>query len=199
VPAKLGQLAAAGMHRQVLAVFVMATVGQPGKLVAARVLADAIEILAEQPLRLDRAAKAAAGAAPDWSELDLSMALQCLAQALDGQDLPRFELLLLDPALQHEREHVEGLAAEHTLLRHPHFHPALLDLASGDQALLRQWLNQPSRTDLNGSGGCRQAMAQLADLQSHWAEYMTQDMANVAGVLELSIALTNLQPLYAVI
>jgi hypothetical protein len=195
-PSQKRWLAAAGMHQQILAVFVMATGGEPGKLVAARVLADAIEILAEQPLRLDRAAKQAA---PAWSALDLGKAVECLAQALEGQDLPRFELLLLDPALQLERHHLEGLAAEHTLLRHRQLHPALLDLASGDQALLRQWLNQPSHTDLNGSAGCRRVMAQLADLQSHWAEYMVQEHANVAGVLELSIAISNLQPLYAVI
>ena len=201
VPTKRGKQVPSGMHNEVLAVFVLATGGQPGKLVAARVLADAIEILAEQPLRLsdELAAGRPTASAELWDQLDLSIAMERLAHALQEQEQPHFELLLLDPSLQREREHLQDLADSHTLLRHPHLHPGLLDLASGDQALLRQWLNQPSRTDLHGSEGCRQVMAQLADLQSHWAEYMSQNMANVAGVLELSIALSNLQPLYAVI
>jgi hypothetical protein len=42
-------------------------------------------------------------------------------------------------------------------------------------------------------------MAQLAALQGHWVDHMGESMANVAGVLELSIALGNLQPEHAMI
>jgi hypothetical protein len=42
-------------------------------------------------------------------------------------------------------------------------------------------------------------MQQLAQVQRHWAGAMPEAMANVAGVLELSIALGNLQPQLAVL
>jgi len=47
--------------------------------------------------------------------------------------------------------------------------------------------------------GCRAVMEQLKALQQHWAQAMPEPMANVAGVLELSLALGNLQPDYALV
>ena len=41
--------------------------------------------------------------------------------------------------------------------------------------------------------------APVEALQQHWAQAMPEPMANVAGVLELSIALGNLQPDYSLV
>ncbi|MCP9882643.1 hypothetical protein KBY65_09130, partial [Cyanobium sp. Alchichica 3B3-8F6] len=186
-------LAAPGLRQCVVAVFVIEGNGQRAKLVAAAVQDDGIDILVEQPLLLN------APLDSDWRQLDLTPAVDQLLQLLDEQDHDHFELLLLDPELLEHRKQLANLAVDTALLRHPSFEEALHQLNAADADLLRAWLNRPSQTNLLSSEGCRSVSAHLANLQSHWAEYMAHERANVAGVLELSIALSNLQPLYAVL
>jgi VCBS repeat-containing protein len=187
-------LAAPGLRQSVVAVFVIEGNGQRAKLVAAAVQHDGIDILVEQPLLLN------APLGNDWRQLlDLTPAVDQLLQLLDEHDHDHFELLLLDPQLLEYRKQLANLAVDTALLRHPLFEEALHQLNAADADILRAWLNRPSQTDLLSSEGCRTVSAHLANLQNHWAEYMANDRANVAGVLELSIALSNLQPLYAVI
>jgi len=85
------------------------------------------------------------------------------------------------------------------LLRHPALATSLRALSADEQALLRQWLSRPSHTDVLQLPGCKAVMEQLKTLQQHWAQVMPESMANVAGVLELSIALGNLQPDYSLV
>lgn len=193
-PAHTGWLAAAASrHSQVLSVFVVQSGGQRPRLVAAQILDDAIEILAEQPLVLQ------APAGTVWDQLDLQRAFDRLRQALAEQDRDDQPLLLIDPLLQGHLDALQGFGRERALLRHPDLEAALRALNGEEQELLRQWLNRPSHTSLLESPGCLQVMQQLSTLQQHWGHHMPQDMANVAGVLELSIALGNHQPQYALL
>ena len=186
-------LAAAGLRQSIATVFAIEGSGQRAKLVAAAVQHDGIDILAEQPILLDAPPQS------DWRELDLTAAINQLLDRVKEDDQRHFDLLLLDPQLIQHRKQLGELADEQALLRHPSFQESLLRLNAADSELLRTWLNRPSQTDLLSSEGCKAVSAQLANLQSHWSEYMGQEQANVAGVLELSIALSNRQPLYAVI
>jgi hypothetical protein len=193
-PMPAGWIAAsAGKHERVISVFVVQGGGQRPKLVAAQILADAIEILAEQPLQM----RAPAGT--PWDLLDLDHALDQLCQALHQQERDDQPLLLLDPALRSHRNALKTLGRHQALLRHLDLDAALRALQPDEQELLRRWLNQPSQTAVTEAPGCQAVMQQLAQLQGHWRKTMPQAMANVTGVLELSIALGNLEPTFAVV
>jgi hypothetical protein len=183
----------AGKHERVISVFVVQGGGQRPRLVAAQILADAIEILAEQPLTVQ------APAGTPWEQLDLDQALEQLRQTLHEQKRDDQPLLLLDPALRAHRHDLKALGREQALLRHGDLDLALRALSPDEQELLRRWLNQPSQTPINDAPGCQAVMQRLAELQKHWAQTMPQAMANVTGVLELSVALGNLQPDFSVL
>jgi hypothetical protein len=183
----------AGKHERVISVFVVQGGGQRPRLVAAQILADAIEILAEQPLTVH------APAGTPWEQLNLNKALEQLRMALHEQERDDQPLLLLDPALRAHRHDLKALGREQALLRHSDLDLALRALSPDEQELLRRWLNQPSQTPINDAPGCQVVMQRLAELQQHWARTMPQAMANVTGVLELSVALGNLQPEFAVL
>ena len=196
MPAAPGWLAAVGRHSTVLSVFVVAGGGLGPKLVAAQILNEAIEILAEQPLDL----RVPTGT--PWERLDLLPALTALRRALEEQEEREqrgFTLLLLDPKLESYRQSLEELAQHQAPLNYPDLSDVLAQLNGDDQALLRRWLNQPSSTVLLDSDGCRRVMELVGNHQSHWSKYMAQAMSNVTGVLELSIALGNLQPDYSLL
>ncbi|MFZ9544973.1 MAG: hypothetical protein ACO27O_10240, partial [Hylemonella sp.] len=180
-----------GHHNQVISIFVVRNSAGVPKLVAAQILDDAIEILAEQPLAI----KAPHGTA--LAELDLSPAINCLQKALSNQQRDHQPLLLIDPQLESHLGDLGELSSERALLHHSELVASLKALNQGEQDLMRQWLNQPTQTDVTASAGCQAVMQQLAKLQQRWAEHMPTAMANVAGVLDLSLALGHLQNDYS--
>jgi hypothetical protein len=149
--------------------------------------------LVEQPLTLR------AASSDDWSNFNLEPAIKSVLSALNELKRDPYTLVLLDPELQRERQHIKLLADRQQHLLHPQLQDNLSQLNESDQQLLRQWLNNPSQTDVTCSAGCSAVMQELARSQQYWAQLMPEAMANVAGVLELSIALANLSPSYAVI
>ena len=188
------RIAAAGArHQRVVSVFVMPGGAQPPKLVAAQINDDCIDLLVEQPLTLQ------APAGSHWPELNLQAAIKSVLQAIDNLENDDYTLVLFDPELRQELNHIKPLAEDQKALRHLDLHDTLKSLSTADQQLLRQWLNRPSQTDVTTSVACSAVMDQLAQLQQHWAQFMPEPMANVAGVLELSIALANLSPSLALI
>jgi hypothetical protein len=180
-------LAAAAVHQRVVSVFVVQGGVQRPRLVAAEILHDAVELLAEQPLEL------LAPAGTSWDQLDLAKALEHLHQAVNSKGNAPYPLLLLDPLLQEHRRSVQNLGQNLALLRHPGLQPILKALNPAEQELLQCWLHRPSHTAVQAAPGCAAVMRELANLQSLWAEQMPRAIANVAGVLELSLALANLQ------
>jgi hypothetical protein len=186
-------LAAAGWHRTVISVFVVQGSRLQSRLVAAQVLEDAVEILAEQPLRLE------VPAGTPWDQLDLEQALTRLVEALEEQSRDHQALLLLDPLLQEHLPVVQHLATDQALLRHPGLDGVLKALSEEEQEHIRRWLNHPSQTTWLDSEGCARLKDQLQGLQRHWSDTMPESMANVTAVLELSIALGNHQPDHALI
>ena len=184
---------AIGNHRQVVSVFVVQASGRRPKLVAAKILSDVIEILAELPLELN------VPKGTTWDQMDLGKAFDQMRNILNKQDGDNQRLLLLDPVLRSHLNHLKDIGQEQAILRHNDLNTALYALQSEELELLRRWLNRPSKTLLQHSPGCRQVMVKLAALQGHWVNHMSESMANVAGVLELSIALSNLQPEHALI
>ena len=182
-----------GHFSQVLSIFVIQASGRRPKLVAAKLLSDSIDIIAELPLVLP------ANHGTGWDELDLSHAFAQMRKTLKEQFNDNQLLLLLDPLLQSHLYDVKDIGQAQSILRHTDFDTVLRGLPNDELELLRHWLNRPSQTSLQHSPGCRQVMAKLAGLQGHWVNHMGESMANVAGVLELSIALGNLQPELAMI
>ncbi|MDI9406954.1 MAG: hypothetical protein QM522_09645, partial [Chitinophagaceae bacterium] len=180
-------------HQRVVSVFLMPGGSLPFKLVAAQINDDCIDILVEQPLILQ------APAGSNWAELDLKPALEAMHKAIEDLERDHFTLLLLDPSLQTNSQHIKKLTDEHRIMRNSQLQQALTQLSESDQQLLRQWLNKPSKTILLGNESCTAVMNELARSQEHWAQFMPEALANVAGVLELTIALANLSPSYAMI
>ena len=184
---------AIGQYSQVLSIFMVQASGRRPKLVAAKILTDSIDIIAELPLKLH------VPYGTDWDELDLSQAFDQIRRTLKEQFYDNQMLLLLDPLLKSYLHDLQDIGQVQTVLRHTDFNTVLRSLPNEELEILRHWLNRPSLTSLQHSPGCRQVMAQLALLQGHWINHMGESMANVAGVLELSIALGNLQPEHAMI
>ena len=180
-------------HQHVVSVFLMQGGSQRPKLVAAELHNDCVELLVEQPLNLQ------APAGSSWQELNLQPALEAVMDALNHLERDTYTLLLFDPTLQEELPHIKPLAQERQALLHTRLQSSLLALNSADVQLLSQWLNNPSSTNPRTTVACGQVMDELTQLQHHWSQFMPEAMANVAGVLELSIALGNLTPSAALI
>ena len=159
----------------------------------AKINADCIDLLVEQPLQLP------SESTDNWSDLTLEPAIQSVLSALRDLEHDPYTLALIDPALQEESRLIQPLAQCQQDLLHPRLMNSLSQLNQADQQLLRQWLNNPSGTDVTVSSGCLAVMHELARSQQHWAQFMPERMANVAGVLELSIAITSLSPSNSVI
>lgn len=160
---------------------------------AAQINDDCIELLAEQPLAI----RAQAG--NEWHNLNLELAIKAMQNAINSLDRDLYTMVLFDPALHKEMRHINELAGSRESLLHGQLGDILTNLSAADQQLLRQWLNNPTNTDATVSEACSRVMRELAQLQNHWAQFMPESMANVAGVLELTIALANLSPSYALI
>jgi len=185
--------AIAGKHQRVVSVFLMPGGSQPPKLVAAQINADCIDLLVEQPLSMQ------APAGSPWSGLDFEPAIKAIVTAIEEVERDNYTLLLFDPTLRQDLKHIKPLANDQQALLHMQFNHSLQALSEADQQLLRQWLNSPSQTNVMANEACSAVMKELAQLQEHWSQFMPEAMANVAGVLELSIALGNLSPSYALL
>ena len=180
-------------HQRVLSLFVIPDGTDSAKLMLAKINADCIDLLVEQPLQLP------SESTDNWSDLTLEPAIQSVLSALRDLEHDPYTLALIDPALQEESRLIQPLAQCQQDLLHPRLMNSLSQLNQADQQLLRQWLNNPSGTDVTVSSGCLAVMHELARSQQHWAQFMPERMANVAGVLELSIAITSLSPNNSVI
>ena len=164
--------AAAPGERSVLALFVMRQANGTAQLVAARVGAGSLELLAQQDLP----------AQANGSQLDTP--LQTLLERLPQQ---RYNLLLLDPRLSQASAsaQLDQLSDGRQALATEQLAAPLAACSNNDLAQLRAWLNKPS-------GSLPQDLPLFQLLQQRQQSYATalpEQQATMASLIELSLAL----------
>jgi hypothetical protein len=140
---------------------------------------DAIEILAEEKLlfNLDTAAQR--------GQASFAKQLKTLCLKLENIGLTTHELLLLDPEIKAELAIVEHLGRESTIMEPDRLRSIVQDLTSAEMEQLQAWLAKPSSNPLDG----HPIRINLQRRQSELAQQLSPEKANVASLIELSLAM----------
>ncbi|MCP9909119.1 tandem-95 repeat protein, partial [Cyanobium sp. BA20m-p-22] len=171
------QVAAATAER-IVVVFKLLSPAGLQCLVAARVDADKLEILAEQALPMSLSAAAAP------SQADLEPHLRKLVERVSNQtgthDLP-----LYDPHLRQELPIYDSLGRMQAELQPQGLDGIIASLGPDQLVELRSWINRPSGTDLRQ----HPVGDRLERRQRELRQRMNTDKASLISLLELSLAL----------
>ena len=171
------QLAAATAER-IVVVFKLFSQAGLQRLVAARVDADKLEILAEQALPMSLSAAAAP------SQADLEPHLRKLVERVSNQT-GTHDLLLYDPHLRQELPIYDSLGRMQDELQPQSLDGILASLGPDQLVELRSWINRPSGTDLRQ----HPVGDRLERRQRELRQRMDTDKASLISLLELSLAL----------
>ena len=171
------QVAAATAER-IVVVFKLLSQAGLQCLVAARVDADKLEILAEQALPMSLSAAAAP------SQVDLAPHLRKLVERVSNQT-GTHDLLLYDPHLRQELPLYESLGRMQAELRPQSLDGILASLGPDQLVELRSWITRPSGTDLRQ----HPVGDRLERRQRELRQRMDTDKASLVSLLELSLAL----------
>ena len=171
------QVAAATAER-IVVVFKLLSQAGLQCLVAARVDADKLEILAEQALPMSLSAAAAP------SQADLEPHLRKLVERVSNQT-GTHDLLLYDPHLRQELPIYDSLGRIQAELQPQSLDGILASLGPDQLVELRSWINRPSGTDLRQ----HPVGDRLERRQRELRQRMDTDKASLISLLELSLAL----------
>jgi hypothetical protein len=168
----------------VIAIFLMRSTASLDRLVAVELHDDAIEILAEEKLlfSLDTAAKR--------QQASFENQLKTLCLKLENIGLTTHELLLLDPELKSERAIVEHLGRETKIMEPNRLGDVVQQLSRTELDQLQAWLTKPSSNPLDG----HPIKSNLQKRQHELGLQLSAEKANVASLIELSLAMGMRQP-----
>jgi hypothetical protein len=168
----------------VIAIFLMRSTASLDRLVAVELHDDAIEILAEEKLlfSLDTAAQR--------HQASFGNQLRKLCLKLENIGLPTQELLLLDPELKSELAIVEHLSQETQIMEPNRLGDVVQQLSTTELVQLQAWLTKPSSNPLGG----HPIKSNLQKRQNELGLQLSSEKANVASLIELSLAMGLHQP-----
>jgi len=163
-------------EQNLLSVFVMKLPNGTERLMAARVGMAGMEVIAQQDLPTDVRVDA------PGSQTQLDFAMKQLISKLGS---PNADLLLLGPKLKGQAALVQSLAKQTQLLNTQELSTSLSTCSTTDLEALQNWLNKPSSTPPESSPVYSQMMQRIAG----YATGLPAEQANMAGLIELSVAL----------
>ena len=169
---------------KVIAIFLMRSTASLDRLVAVELHDDAIEILAEEKLlfSLDSAAQR--------HQASFENQLRRLCLKLENIGLPIQELLLLDPELKSAVTIVEHLSQETKIMELNCLGDVIQQLSTTEMDQLQAWLTKPSSNPLDG----HPIKSNLQKRQNELGLQLSSEKANVASLIELSLAMGMRQP-----
>jgi hypothetical protein len=168
----------------VIAIFLMRSTASLDRLVAVELHDDAIEILAEEKLlfSLDSAAQR--------HQASFENQLRRLCLKLENIGLPIQELLLLDPELKSAATIVEHLSQETKIMESNCLGDVVQQLSTTELDQLQAWLTKPSSNPLDD----HPIKSNLQKRQNELGLRLSSEKANVASLIELSLAMGIRQP-----
>jgi len=163
-------------EQNLLSVFVMKLPNGTERLMATRVGMGGMEVIAQQDLPSDVRVEA------PGSQTQLDFAMKQLIGKLGS---PNADLLLLGPKLKGQAALVQSLAKQTQLLNTQELSTSLSSCNSTELEALQNWLNKPSSTPPESSPVYQQILQRVAG----YASGLPAEQANMAGLIELSVAL----------
>jgi hypothetical protein len=145
---------------------------------------DAIEILAEEKLLFSLVTAA------QRHQASFENQLRKLCLKLENIGLPIQELLLLDPELKSELAIVEHLGRETKIMEPNRLGDVVQQLSTTEMAQLQAWLTKPSSNPLDD----HPIKSNLQKRQNELGLQLSSEKANVASLIELSLAMGIRQP-----
>jgi hypothetical protein len=159
-----------------LSLFVMKLPNGTERLMATRVGMGGMEVIAQQDLPADVRVDT------PGSQTQIDFAMKQLINKLGS---PNADLLLLGPKLKGQASLVQGLAKQTQLLNTQDLSSTLSNCSATELEALQNWLNKPSSTPPESSPVYSQMMQRI----SSYASGLPAEQANMAGLIELSVAL----------
>lgn len=170
---------AGGRERQVISVFAIKLENGSERLVAARVTATGLAILAQQDL------PAGAGVATPGSQAQVDYGMRQLLDRLRGSGLAQAEQVLVDPQLQAQTSLLKGLGTSTAQLVTRSLSDGLARCSAEQRQQLQQWVQNPSQP-LPDDNPLAQLLQQRAE---SYAKAMPANQASMTTLVELSLAL----------
>ena len=173
---KRGGVNAVIPEQNLLSVFVMKMPNGGERLMATRVGLGSMEVLAQQDLPADVRVDAAG------SQTQIDYAMKQLIAKLGA---PNADLLLLGPKLKGQAALLKNLAKQTQLLNTQDLTSSLSSCSATELEALQNWLNKPSSTPPETSP----VYGQMLERIGVHAGGMPPEQANMAGLIELSVAM----------
>ena len=173
---KRGGVNAVIPEQNLLSVFVMKMPNGGERLMAARVGMGGMDVLAQQDLPADVRVDAAG------SQTQIDYAMKQLIAKLGA---PNADLLLLGPKLKGQAALLKNLAKQTQLLNTQDLTSSLSSCSATELEALQNWLNKPSSTPPETSPVYGQMLQQI----TAYTGGMPAEQANMAGLIELSVAM----------
>ena len=164
-------------EKNVASVFVMKRPDGTERLVAARVTASAIDIIAQQDL------PSGVSVLQSGTQTQIDYGMKQLLSRISGSS---FDLLLIGPRLSNQATLTQSLSSEVQVLDTSGIESRLRTCSEAEVTELRQWLDKPSSTPLDQNP----LNDLLTDRQTSMESMLKKEQASMAGLLELSIALS---------
>ncbi|MBW0166182.1 MAG: cadherin-like domain-containing protein, partial [Vulcanococcus sp.] len=163
-------------EQNLLSVFVMKMPNGEERLVAARVNIDGMDVLAQQDLPPDVRVDG------PGSQTQVDYAMKQLLNKLGSANA---DLLLLGPKLKGQAALLQNLAKQIQLLNTQDLSSTLSSCSATELEALQNWLNKPSSTPPESSPVYDQMLKRITG----YAAAMPAEQANMAGLIELSVAM----------
>jgi len=163
-------------EQNLLSIFVMKMPNGGERLMAARVGMGGMDVLAQQDLPAD----VRVDAAGSQTQIDYAM-----KQLLGKLGSPNADLLLLGPKLKGQAALLQNLAKQTQLLNTQDLSSSLSACSATELEALQNWLNKPSSTPPESSP----VYGQMLERITAYAGGMPAEQANMAGLIELSVAM----------
>ncbi|MFZ9319389.1 MAG: hypothetical protein ACO23X_11380, partial [Vulcanococcus sp.] len=173
---KRGGATAAVAEQNLLSIFVMKMPNGGERLMATRVGMGGMEVLAQQDLPAD----VRVDAAGSQTQIDFAM-----KQLLGKLGTPNADLLLLGPKLKGQAALLQKLAKQTQLLNTQDLSSTLSSCSATELEALQNWLNKPSSTPPESSP----VYSQMLERITAYSGGMPAEQANMAGLIELSVAM----------
>ena len=164
-------------EKNVASVFVMKRPDGTERLVAARVTASAIDIIAQQDL------PSGVSVLQSGTQTQIDYGMKQLLSRISGSS---FDLLLIGPRLSNQATLTQSLSSDVQVLDTSGIESRLGSCSEAEVTELRQWLDKPSSTPLEQNP----LNDLLMNRQTVMESILKKEQASMAGLLELSIALS---------
>ena len=164
-------------EKNVASVFVMKRPDGTERLVAARITPSAIDIIAQQDL------PTGVSVLQSGNQTQIDYGMKQLLSRIGGS---LFDLLLIGPRLSNQATLTQSLSSDVQVLDTSGIESRLRTCSEAEVTELRQWLDKPSSTPLEQNP----LNDLLTDRQISMESMLKKEQASMAGLLELSIALS---------